>query len=229
MIDSQGLFAILSLAFGFGLLHAFGADHILAISGLASTRPGMHSSLLFSLRWAIGHGSALFITGSAVLFLGMSLPAGLGQIAEGLVGVVLIAVGMWILYELQRKQADLHFSKHDDLSAHADHKHHVENRFGMPHRHDHGAVLVGLLHGLAGSASLLALIPISKLGSASYGFAYLAVFSAGTLVSMMLFGGLLGGVFVCFKRWGDIALRALQITIAVGSVGFGGFMIAEAL
>lgn len=237
-MESQSLIAILGLAFGFGLLHALDADHIMAVSGLASARPGFRNSLLFCSRWAIGHGAALLVIGAAVLFLGMSIPVELSEIAESLVGVVLVLIGAWVFYDLYRKRAHLHFHQHDTLPRHAHfHVHHEsKNKILMQktHRHDahthnHRAVMVGLLHGTAGSAPLLALVPLAQLGSVWYGFAYLLLFGIGVLCSMLVFGGLVGGLFTWLNRWGDSVVRGLRMLVASSSILFGGYLLAGSL
>jgi high-affinity nickel permease len=82
--------AVLTLAFGLGLMHALDADHIMAVSGLASARPGRRRALAFCARWAIGHGLSLLSIGAAVLLLGLAIPVSLSAHAESLVGVVLM-------------------------------------------------------------------------------------------------------------------------------------------
>ena len=237
-MESQSLFAILGLAFGFGLLHALDADHIMAVSGLASTRPGLRNSLLFCSRWAIGHGAALLIIGGAVLFLGMAIPVELSEFAESLVGLVLVLIGLWVFYDLHRKRAHLHFHQHDTLPRHAHFHVHHDTRQTLhprnahkhePHAHNHKAIMVGLLHGTAGSAPLLALVPLAQMGSAWYGFAYLLVFGIGVLCSMLVFGGLLGGLFTWLSRWGDSVVRGLRILVASSSIIFGGYLLAGSL
>jgi ABC-type nickel/cobalt efflux system permease component RcnA len=217
------------MAFGFGLLHALDADHVAAVSGLASTRPGFRNSLLFCARWALGHGVALLSIGAAVFFLGMAIPVELSHWAESMVGLVLIGIGLWILIELKRKHAHLHFHEHDAMPRHAHwHTHNkkvLKQHAESTHRHDHRAVLVGVLHGTAGSAPLLALIPLSKMGSPWLGFTYLLLFGFGVFVSMLIFGGVLGGLFSWLNRWGNQFVLALRSLVAVGSIGFGSFLL----
>jgi ABC-type nickel/cobalt efflux system permease component RcnA len=225
----HNLFAIITMAFGFGLLHALDADHVMAVSGLASTRPGFRNSLAFCARWAAGHGFALLVFGSAVFFLGMAIPVEISHWAESLVGLVLIGIGLWILVELGRKHAHLHFHQHDAMPRHAHWHTHDRNALKSHteagHRHDHRAVMVGLLHGTAGSAPLLALIPLSKMGSPWYGFMYLVLFGFGVFVSMLIFGGVLGGLFTWLNRWGTRFVQILRGMVAASSVGFGSYLL----
>jgi ABC-type nickel/cobalt efflux system permease component RcnA len=229
-MDNSHILATLSLAFGLGLLHALDADHIMAVSGLAARRPSLRNSLRFCVRWAIGHGLTLLLIGGAVLLLGMAIPERLSAAAESLVGVILIAIGLWVLWDLHRSRTHLHFHDHDDLPPHAHWHEHTQPAAHAhdtdEHQHPHNAVLVGVLHGTAGSAPLLALIPLSSMGHSPWlGMAYLALFGLGVLLAMFLFGGLLGSTFGWLSRWGNSALRATRAGVALSSIGFGAYLL----
>ncbi len=224
-----GLPAVLGLAFGLGLLHALDADHVMAVTGLAAGRPGLRRTLRFCARWAVGHGLALGGIGAAVLIAGLAVPEALSARAEGLVGLVLVAIGAWVLWDLWQRRAHLHFHRHDRLPRHAHwHRHDAApaSHADDPHRHSHGAVMVGVLHGTAGSAPLLALLPMAQLGSAWAGMAYLALFGLGVLTTMLVFGGLLGGLWRGLARWGDRALRLARGGVGLGACVYGGHLLA---
>ncbi len=218
MPDSSNIFAVLSLAFGLGLMHALDADHIMAISGLSSMRDGHSNTLRFCLRWALGHGLVLLLVGLAVMGLGMAIPVKLSQYAEQLVGVVLILIGLYVLWDLLRKNAHFHFHAHDGFPEHA-HWHRHDSL--SSHRHQHGAVMVGMLHGTAGSAPLLALLPLSAQSTPLLGLAYLLIFGAGVLVAMLVFGGVLNGLFRFITVWGTNTIRLIRGMVALGSIGLG--------
>jgi len=223
----NNLLAVLALAFGLGMLHALDADHIMAVSGLASTRTGRQRALAFCARWAIGHGLTLMIIGGAVLLLGMAIPARLSADAESLVGVVLILVGAWVLWDLWRRRVRLHFHDHEGSISHAHwHLDQSEAAHGGKHSdvHGHGAVLVGVMHGTAGSAPLLALLPLAHYGP-WFGLAYLLIFGVGVLVSMLLFGGLLGMVFDRLAKQGERVFRVTRMLVALSSMLFGAMLL----
>jgi cytochrome c biogenesis protein CcdA len=217
---------ILAVGFGLGLLHALDADHIIAVSGLASTQAKRRESLMFCLRWALGHGLSLIAIGGAVLLLGMAIPEALSQTAEHLVGIVLILIGAWVLWDLYKRRIHLHFHRHDDLPPHAHLHSHAKHdaHDEAAHRHTHSAVAVGLLHGTAGSAPLLALLPLAQTGSPWLGLGYIVLFSIGVLVAMIVFGGLLGLLFEYLQRRGDLLLRVLRTLVGLGSIGFGVYL-----
>lgn len=235
-MDINGSFAILSLAFGLGMLHALDADHIMAVSGLASRRPTLRDSLRFCARWALGHGSVLLLIGSAVLILGMAIPESLSALAELLVGAVLILIGAWVLWDLCRQRAHLHFHVHDQLPQHAHWHSHSRTKSkkqthnDASHRHEHSAVLVGMLHGTAGSAPLLALLPLSAMNNSPWqGMLYLLLFGSGVLIFMLIFGGLLGGTFHWLTRWGNRSVQLIRTGVALSAMGFGSYLLITGL
>lgn len=223
------MLSVLTLAFGLGMLHALDADHIMTVSSLSSARPGWRTSLGFCARWAIGHAASLWLIGASVYLFGRAIPVQLSEYAEAAVGAVLLAIGVWLLWDLWVRGAHLHFHEHDGLRSHAHwHRHTaVEDREhrAAGHRHTHSAVLVGMLHGTAGSAPLLALIPIARLGSAWVAMGYLVLFGLGTLAAMLLFGGVLGGAYERLTRWGVRTVRAARIAVAASAAVFGVYLL----
>jgi len=228
-MEHTSIFALLTLALGLGIVHALDADHIMAVSGLASTRANRRDSVRFCLRWAVGHAISLLTIGSCVFWLGVAIPKSLSHYAEHAIGLVLIVVGVIILADLRRKKAHVHFHQHDGLPQHAHWHTHTateQNPKSQHHHHQHSAVIVGLLHGAAGSAPLLVLVPLAKLGSAFYGLLYLLTFSLGVLLTMLVFGGIIGGVYQWLSSWGTQAVKLLRLAVAFGSVLFGAYMLA---
>jgi ABC-type nickel/cobalt efflux system permease component RcnA len=221
--------SLISLAFGLGIVHALDADHIVAVSGLASTNVNRRDRIRFCIRWALGHGASLLVIGSAVFLLGFSIPHQLSHYAESMVGIVLITIGLLIGWQLIRSNAHLHVHQHDDLPPHAHwhtHQRKSNNHGFDPHGHRHTAVLVGLLHGVAGSAPLLVLIPLAKLESPWLGMLYLLVFSTAVLLAMLIFGGVLGSVYQWLSHWGSAFVKSLKALIASGAIGYGSYLVA---
>ncbi|MGH8588785.1 MAG: sulfite exporter TauE/SafE family protein [Gammaproteobacteria bacterium] len=228
--------AILALAFGLGMLHALDADHIAAVANLAGHKPSRRHALLAGGLWALGHGLSLLLLGAGVLLLGMAIPGRFSALAEHLIALVLIAIGLWVLWDLYRRRVHIHFHSHDGLVPHGhlhahgkgahegrpyDHRDHRRD----PHAHEHGALLVGGLHGVAGTAPVLALIPVAKLGSVWLGIAYLLLFSLGVLLTMLLFGCLLGQLMARLTRFGAVFIAGIRSVLALGTIGLGTHML----
>lgn len=223
-MDPSQIPMILILAFGLGLLHSLDADHIMAVSNLASAQPGRKKIIRFCLHWALGHAVTLLVIGLLVFALGFSLPSSLSLYAEAVVGLVLIIIGIIVLADVIRQHAHIHFHQHDGLPSHAHwHSHKKENS----HRHAHTAVFVGMLHGLAGSAPLLALIPIAMSEQPLYGFMYLIIFSLGVLFAMLLFGGVLGFFTNKILAASESLFRWVRGVLGIGAIGAGGMLILE--
>ncbi|MEJ2398091.1 MAG: urease accessory protein [Gammaproteobacteria bacterium] len=220
---------LLTLGLGLGMIHALDADHIMAVTGLVSGRPSRRIAVSFCFRWAMGHGMSLMAFGIGVYFLGMALPTSVSAVAERAVGGVLIAIGLWVLWDLWGRGAHLHFHRHDDLPKHAhwhEHthaEHAAQDHHKVPHRHGHKATMVGLLHGTAGSAPLLAIIPVSQHAPPWVALAYLLIFSFGVLLTMLAFGGVLGTVFHWLGQRGQRIVPWLRGTVAFGAMGLGVF------
>ena len=222
MGEWDGLIGILGLAFGLGLVHALDADHVIAVTALSgqpdslSPRPWR-----FCINWAFGHGGTLLLLGALVLVAGLAIPEQLSALAESLVGGVLILMGLMVLVQLRRKRLQLRFHRHPGLLRHA----HWQQPPSTHAPHTHRATLVGALHGTAGSAPLLALIPVAQSASPWWGMAYLLLFSIGVLMAMLLCGGALGLVFQRLNRYGQRVLDGMHCTIGVAAMAAGGYLL----
>jgi nickel/cobalt exporter len=232
-MDNHSIIALLSLAFGLGSLHALDADHIMVISNFIGRRYSLQQSLKYCARWALGHGAALLVVGFFVFVLGRAIPISLSAYAEHGVGLVLIALGVWVFWDLRRKNAHLHFHQHDGLPQHAHwHQHHSHHSThgkqfhkSDSHKHQHSAVMIGVLHGTAGSAPLLALVPLTQIGSPWLGIAYLALFAVGVLLAMLVFGGVLSRSIQWLQRFGNHFITWFRATVAGGSMAFGIYLL----
>lgn len=216
------LTSVLTLGFGLGLLHALDADHIMAVSSLAIANTGDRNrwSVLrtagFCMRWALGHGSILLALAALFIFARIELPHFVPQLAEKLIGLLLICLGGWIIRSLWQQRLTLKTHTHDAIThAHLMplHKNHQ----------NHAPVLVGITHGLAGSAPILAIIPALETDHAWIGLAYVALFSLGVLTAMLVFGVFLGKLQTWIAGWGQSLFQISRIVVAFGSIAFGGY------
>ena len=183
-----------------GSLHAFEADHMAAVTSFAVQKPTARESVSFGLRWAAGHGTSILIAGLLLIFLGLRIPEGATHIMERSVGLVLIALGTWTMMATRAMHAHEHVhdgSRHVHLHSHL---------LGRGHDHKHAPTLVGLMHGLAGAAPAVALVPLAMFDSAFGGISYLLLFAIGTAVSM--------SVYALFA--GFVARRATRAAASFG-------------
>ncbi|HEX2168380.1 MAG TPA: sulfite exporter TauE/SafE family protein [Longimicrobiales bacterium] len=201
-----------------GTAHALEADHMAAVTSFAVRRPGLRASVRFGVRWSIGHGGAIILIGTGILLLGIQLPEAAGHWLERLVGIMMIGLGAWTVRGARALHAHAH--AHDSGVVHAHlHSHAVHD----DHDHRHAATAVGLLHGLAGSGSAVALIPLVGLESPASGIFYLILFAIGTVAGMAVYG-LLAGLVLGRAADGSVRLARLLaratgvFTIVIGFV-----------
>ncbi|HXO20168.1 MAG TPA: urease accessory protein [Thermoanaerobaculia bacterium] len=185
------MISLLLLGLLLGMRHALEADHLAAVASLATRSKGMRGTVLQGAVWGLGHTLTLLVVGGACLLLRAAISARLAAALEGAVGVMLLLLGADVLLRLRRRRIHLHLHRHDDGTVHLHAHGHSPEEAHDPdhHRHAHGegfplrALLVGLVHGLAGSAALL-LLTLTTLSSAWLGVAYIAVFGVGSIAGM---------------------------------------------
>lgn len=225
-MDYSHLIIILSLAFPIGMVHALDADHVAAVSGMVNHRNGILNSILFCLNWAIGHSVTLIVIGMLVFISSITIPASFSGYAEFMVGLMLILIGIGVARDIVKKDLHIHFHEHENKPRHA-HWHSHQKDTKHEHGHHHRAVLIGVLHGAAGYAPLIAIIPVAASQSPWVAIAYLLVFGAGVFVAMLFVGGLLG---VMFKRLNNRSGRLMNLfrsAISAVSIFIGSLLIVN--
>lgn len=231
-------FPLLLLGLGLGLMHALDADHVMAVSALSNQNPSIRRTLLFSLHWALGHGGVLLTCGLILFGLGVSIPDSFQHIAEMSVGVLLIVLGVSFFWKFRSQKIQLLEHKHDGIvhthwsvEGH-DAKDTAVSTSPAQNNHQtiktHQPVMVGMLHGLAGSAPALALIPAVASGQLLLAVSYLMIFSLGVILSMLIFG--LGFSWIqqyLFQHY-QRCFSVCRHTVAISAIGFGSFWLIQA-
>src|SRR3982074_2183538 len=82
------------------LRHGFDYDHIAAISDITSVQTNRRRGMQLGLLYALGHAAMVAALGSAVIVFQLSLPHGVDRIAEQLVGLTLLILGVYVLGSL---------------------------------------------------------------------------------------------------------------------------------
>jgi len=212
-----------------GALHVWtGPDHLVAIAPLALREPGR--SWVPGVRWGLGHSTGVALVGLLSLGLRDLLPVELlSSWGERMVGVVLLAVGLWALRAAFADKIHLHDHEHDgDRHAHV-HVHGRPHGERWAHRHTHAALGIGILHGLAGSAHFLGVLPILALPTRTQAALYLVAFASGTVLSMAAFSSILGFVAGRWATKSAMVYRGLMSTAAVAAMGVGGLWIVTTM
>lgn len=198
-----------------GSLHAFEADHLAAVTSFAVQKPTAQQSMGFGLRWAFGHGTAILVAGVLLILVGLKLPDRTTAIMERAVGLVLIGLGVWTVVATRAMHA------HEHAHGASRHRHVHWHVFRRGHDHKHAPTVVGLLHGLAGAAPAVALVPLATFDTTFGGISYLLLFAIGTAVSMtgyaLLAGYVAGRAAQATERLG----RGIGQLTGVGTIAIG--------
>jgi len=221
------MFGILGLGFLLGMQHALEADHIAAVSSIAARRSEIRDIVKHGLTWGLGHTLTLFAFAGAAILLGHAIPEHLSRPLETAVGIMLVGLGAHVLWRLSRERMHLHAHRHPDGTVHM----HLHNHAGdavpharAPHAHEHGfrwrTLVVGLMHGMAGSAALLVLA-VSQATSAAAGVAYIALFGIGSMIGMAALSTVIAVPIALSARWLTLANRGLQGVVGLVTVAIG--------
>jgi high-affinity nickel permease len=173
-----------------GFIHAFEADHLLAVSNIVSQHDNVKLSLKDGIFWGLGHTSTIFFVGVLMIVFKAGISDQYFRYFESLVGVMLIALAIYrMVVFFREKKVVIHAHPHQHVGEQHKHLHvHIGNK--QVHQHKHSlAYGVGLVHGLAGSGALI-LIAMSQMKSPADGLIYLIIFGAGCIVGMLVAAGL---------------------------------------
>ena len=199
------LAAALGIGFLLGIRHATDADHVAAVSTFVSQHRSVARSCLLGTFWGVGHTAALLAAALGTITFKLTISPETERGLERVVALVLVLLGGHVLL---RTLAPV---RH----AHA----HVLHAAGRP-------FLVGLLHGLAGSAALT-LAVVAAIPDPLAGLLYVLVFGAGSTVGMLVLSGLIALPFVVTaNRTRDLhtAVRALA---GIASLLLGLWLLCE--
>ena len=180
---------ILLLGLLLGMRHALDADHLAAVATLVTRSRSVGHTMLQGVAWGAGHTLTLLLFGGAVLVLGLVLPEPAALALELAVGVMLVVLGAELLYRLWRGRVHFHAHRHADGAAHFHAHAHAGESQHDPDRHEHShgfplrALLVGMVHGMAGSAALI-LLSLETLRTPAWGLVYIALFGIGSIAGM---------------------------------------------
>jgi len=218
---------LLLIALAWGIRHAFDADHIMAVTGfnVARSAPQQQSYsnfMAFCLHWSIGHGGMILIVGVLVLLLGMAIPVQLALYAEYVCAALLLLIGLVLLIGCGNRQR---VHSHQPNGHFLTQLSHVTQHF-LQQKPKQSALTVGLVHGLSGSAVLLALVPMANLQSAWLGLLYLLSFSLGVSAGMAVIALSLNYGYrrwVTSRQW----LLRLRLILGLSSLCYGIFMLTD--
>ncbi len=227
--------SILVLGFLIGMQHALEADHVAAVASIATGERSIGRILRHGVTWGLGHTLTLLLIGGTVVFLGSTVPDELARVLEFAVGVMLILLGGWVLQRLVRDRIHVHVHRHDGgvIHFHA-HSHAGDSNPHDPRRHEHShapgipirTLLVGMTHGMAGSAALL-LLTAASIDSASLGLLYIALFGVGSIAGMAALTTAIAVPLTYTAGALTWAHRGLQAVIGLVTVAIGAGIVYQ--
>lgn len=230
-VGSLSIVAVLSIGLVFGLKHATEVDHVVAISTIVSRHKNVFHSALVGALWGAGHTASLLIIAAIVLTLRVAIPVTVSGWLEFGVALMIIALGFSALWRALRKNGEVHVHQHshDGLSHTHVHFHESETRHQPASRAHHShvvsrigwkPVLIGMMHGLAGSGALTLLV-LTQISSSFTGFLYVGTFGLGSIVGMLLMSGIIGLPFALASKKLTHVHQGIQTVAAVLSICFG--------
>lgn len=247
--------SVMALGFFLGMRHATDPDHVIAVSTIVSRHRSMKQAAVIGAFWGLGHTITILLVGGGIILFGWVIPTRVGLSMELSVGLMLILLGVLNLTGMQQRMADAlsaagnsHGAVHSHAHSHGDYVH------SHPHTHDpethpHAAaeaplnwldrhfgslgiyqmvrpLVVGLVHGLAGSAAV-ALLVLAAIHDAKWGAIYLAIFGIGTIAGMMVITGAMGIPFAYGQKRFARFNEGLRVASGALSVAFGLFLVYE--
>jgi high-affinity nickel-transport protein len=244
--------AILAIGFFLGMRHATDPDHVIAVSTIVSRERSIIKAGLIGILWGCGHTLTIALVGTAIILFGLVIPPRVGLTMEFSVGLMLILLGVLNLSGLMKWLSENFSPSHPHVSGEHAHLHQHGEELHV-HWHSHSAIenhhadsltpphwlrspfdrlglfhalrplLVGIVHGLAGSAAV-ALLVLSTIHQTKWAVLYLLIFGVGTIVGMMLITAVLALPF-SFAGYRFVRLnRALVVGSGIVSLCFGLFV-----
>jgi high-affinity nickel-transport protein len=184
---------VIGLGLILGMRHSTDADHVVAISTIVSKQRSIRNAAFIGSVWGLGHTITIFIVGALIILFGVEIPPRLGLSMEFSVAVMLILLGVLNLSGVMQKVTSyftpanagraIAFRPGDQGSTRIERwLEQSVGRFGL--YQCLRPLVIGLVHGLAGSAAV-ALLVLSTIHNPAWATVYLLIFGIGTMIGMM--------------------------------------------
>jgi ABC-type nickel/cobalt efflux system permease component RcnA len=220
--------SILFIGFALGLQHAIEADHLVAVSTIVSEKKSLLRASIVGGFWGLGHTIALFVVGAVVIFLKVQISETTEARMEAVVGGMLVLLGLNAIRKLLTAEK-IHIHKHEHGEREHIHIHsHIGEHETQHHRFSPRSILIGAVHGLAGSAALMLLI-LPVIPTPSVALLYIIIFGTGSIGGMMAMSFLIGLPFHFTAGRFALLNGAIRTAAGVFSIGLGGYIVYEKL
>lgn len=231
--------ALLNYPLIFGLFAAIlhvisGPDHLAAVGPIAIN--AKYRPWLIGMSWGVGHTVGMLLLGLLFFLFRDFIPLEfISANSEKIVGILLIAIGIWALYRAINYRRDNHSHAHihttvDGNSFIHNHSHlHVDSS-----KHSHGiaqekqsyiaAASIGIIHGFAGISHIASMLPTIAFNSNYQAIQYLIGFGVGTIAAMVIFSFLLGLLGkTASKQKKDIVFIGINAVAGISAIFVGIF------
>ena len=230
-----GLLAALVLGILLGSKHSLDPDHVVAVSTIVSEYKNPLRSFWVGISWGLGHTTTLLIIGIVIIALRLTIPERMALLFEFAVGVMLVGLGIQVIYSFRKKKVHQHAHGHEEEAHHHFHSHSKSPEHVPEHHNTHGigkpflrrkSYVIGLVHGLAGSAALAFLV-LASIESPIAGLVYILLFGLGSVLSMGIMTVIIGLPFVMSAGRLPNLNRTIQFAVGSLSILFGGFLMYQ--
>jgi ABC-type nickel/cobalt efflux system permease component RcnA len=241
--------SIIAVGFFLGMRHATDPDHVIAVTTIVSRQRNLLKAAMTGIFWGIGHTLTIFVVGAIIILFDVVIPTRIGLSMEFSVGLMLIVLGAINIASFLRSAGSISpaYQEEPDVihrhpHSHGDYVHsHAHGHAPETHAHNHEQLslnwldrlfgkiglyqqlrplVVGIVHGLAGSAAV-ALLILTTIRNPHWAMVYLLVFGAGTVGGMMLITMSIASAFNFFgKRQAKFSQR-LGLASGLVSLVFG--------
>jgi high-affinity nickel-transport protein len=199
--------------------HALEPDHLAAVSTLVTDERSRSRAALLGVCWGLGHTLSLIVVGAALVLLRAEMPAFAADLFELFVAGMLIALGARAIYIAARQgpAGPVHAHHHGPHAhVHRGAPAHIHvGRWTLARR----PLIVGAIHGLAGSGALTALV-LATLPTTATRIAYMLLFGLGSTVGMAALSGLLGWPLARAGAHRGLA-RGISVAVGCASIALG--------
>jgi high-affinity nickel-transport protein len=190
------LLLALGTSFVLGMRHATDPDHIVAVTTIAAQERSLRRAAAVGALWGVGHTLTILVVGGAIVLFKLAFTPRLGLSLELAVAVMLIVLGVLNLFDVRFRPSPLAAAR---------------------------PVLVGVVHGLAGSAAAT-LIVLPLIPDPRWAVVYLLVFGVGTIAGMALMTVVIAAPSVYAAARVARLQRGIRVASGALSVCFGLYL-----
>ncbi|MDH3695226.1 MAG: sulfite exporter TauE/SafE family protein [Gammaproteobacteria bacterium] len=222
------MITLLFIGFLFGVRHALEADHLAAVATISSQSKSLTEGLRHGVAWGVGHSFTLLVICGFVFSIEKSIPQNISSVLELAVGFALLWLAFDVFRRLHRQQVHVHPHRHADGTTHI----HLHSHHELPsHDHSHQrfparALLLGLIHGMAGSAALV-LIVLQSTISFWWGIVYIVLFGVGSILGMAILSVVIALPLVWSNKRSTKLIKTIQVCAGIVSAVLGAHLIYQ--